>query len=512
MRQRLFVCSVLVLVGLFGSAPAGSAQDLIEVYPTGVAATDVENVQSAVNTVASPGTVILKSIDASGTPLSFNFGGTTAGTGGVISILRPDITLTGEGWDEVLGEPTTKIVGGGGPFSFTPTVGGGSLVFAIGAPGVVIRQIKLTTSVAYTGIFIVSTTAWPAADRPVVIEHNHIDALYYAVLGQFTAAFPVRIDRNVLRSGYTVVGGLWTGLTLTSPGDHIAVPQDALGTPVRHRFEVTRNRMATNSVALWVYGWSNRYSEYADPDLACRRVGSAATGFTYQYAAGGNGPVLLAENEIAIDSDIEMMDLGGPGAGLANAVFWKNSVAGRALWGVWVSPWSHGNIIMDNDFSALEARWAIEMSSPGIVYNNVFGPQPPEAADPVVALVSAHYQSTTTPAPHPVEGAVIARNDYRATGVESDAILLGTATELGWGGPPIELRYNLVFETGGFLPGAGGPADQVTIVDGLINPATGQPYVHDNRIVGEAASGLADPGIGPILARLIKLRRMLERR
>jgi hypothetical protein len=512
MRQRLFVCSALVFVGLFGSAPTGSAQELIEVYPTGVAATDVANVQAAVNTVASPGTVVLKSADASGTPLAFNFGGTAPGTGGVISLLRPDITLTGDGWDEVLDEPKTKIVGGGGPFSFTPTVRGGSLVFAIRAPGVTLREIKLTTSVAYTGILIVSTTQWPANDRPVVIERNHIDALNYTVLGQFTASFPVRIDRNVLHSEYTVVGGLWTGLTLTSPGDHIAVPQDAAGNPVRHRFEVTRNRITTSSVAFWVYGWSNRYSQYADPDLACRRLGTAATGFTYQYAPGGNGPVLIAENEIAIDSDIEMMDLGGPGSGLVDAVFWKNVVSGRSLWGIWVSPWSRGNIIMDNDFLALQAYWPIESYGPSIIYNNVFGPQPPGTVDAVVALVSAHYQYTSAPAPHPFEGAVVAKNDYRATGVESGAILLATSTELGWGGPPIELKNNVVFESGAFPPGTGGAAEQVTVVDGLINPATGLPYVHDNRMVGEPASGLTEPGIGPVIARLDQLRKMLERR
>ena len=511
MRRRPFACLPLLPALLLAAAGIGAAQDVITVYPTGIAATDVANVQAAVNAVASPGTVILKSTDLSGTPLAFNFGGTTPATGGVIPILRPDITLTGDGWDEALDEPKTKIVGGGGPFSFTPTVRGGNLVFAIRAPGVTIREIKLTTSVAYTAVFIVSTTEWPAGDHAVVIERNHLDALNYAVLGQFTAAFPVVIDRNLLHSEYTVVGGLWTGLTLTSPGDEIAVPLDASGNPVRHRFEVTRNRIVTASCALWVYGWSNRYSVDPDPDVACRRLGSAGS-YTYQYAPGGNGPVLIAENEIAIDSEVEMMDLGGPGAGLADAVFWKNVVSGNALWGVWVSPWSHGNLIMDNDFSALHALWPIEMSGPGIVYNNVFGPQPPGTTDPVVALVSAHYQETTTPAPHPVEGAVIAKNDYRATGATSGAILLGTATELGWGGPPIELRDNLVFEGGGFLPGTGGAAEHVTVVAGLINPATGLPYVHDNRIVGESASGLTDPGIGPMLARLNQLRKMLERR
>jgi hypothetical protein len=227
MRRRLFASLPLFLVALLAGASVGAAQNLITVYPTGVAATDVANVQWALDAVDSPGTVVLKSTDPSGNPLAFDFGGTTPGTGGVITILRADITLTGDGWDDALDEPKTRIVGGGGPFSFTPTVRGGSLVFAVRAPGVTLREIKLTTSVAYTGILIVSTTEWPASDRPVVIERNHIEALNYAVLGQFTASFPVRIDRNMLHSEYTVVGGLWTGLTLTRPGDQIAVPEDA---------------------------------------------------------------------------------------------------------------------------------------------------------------------------------------------------------------------------------------------------------------------------------------------
>jgi hypothetical protein len=167
---------------------------------------------------------------------------------------------------------------------------------------------------------------------------------------------------------------------------------------------------------------------------------------------------------------------------------------------------------MDNDFSALQASWPIESYGPSIIYDNVFGPQPPGTKDAIVALVSAHYQYTTAPAPHPFEGAVVAKNDYRATGVGSGAILLATSPELGWGGLPIELKNNLVFESGGFPPGTGGAAEQVTLVAGMINPATGLPYVHDNRIVGEPASELMEPGIGPIISRLKMLRKALERR
>ncbi len=160
----------------------GNAGDaVLEVAPTGIAPDDATNVQWALDNVASPGTVVLKATDMGGSPRAFNFGGTAIGNGAVIKLLRPDIALTGEGWDEALGEPLTKIVGGGGGFVFSPSSTGQALVFAVRAPGVTIREIKLTTSYSYTGVFISSTTEWPASDHPVLVERNHIKALNFPV-------------------------------------------------------------------------------------------------------------------------------------------------------------------------------------------------------------------------------------------------------------------------------------------------------------------------------------------
>jgi hypothetical protein len=72
------------------------------------------------------------------------------------------------------------------------------------------------------------------------------------------------------------------------------------------------------------------------------------------------------------------------------------------------------------------------------------------------------------------------------------------------------VKNNLIFETGRFPRGTGGPLQQVIELNVLTNPETGLPYVHDNRIVGQSANGLGDPGIGPAIRKVNALRRMLE--
>ena len=133
MKCRFLFTLLLVAMSLVGVAEPGEApgpsaivlgaagNGIYEVYPTGTYPADRDNVQWALDNVDSPGTVIMKSTDASGNPLAFNFG---SGTGAVIKLLRPDITLTGDGWDAILDEPKTKIVGDGGPFTFSPTLKG----------------------------------------------------------------------------------------------------------------------------------------------------------------------------------------------------------------------------------------------------------------------------------------------------------------------------------------------------------------------------------------------------
>jgi hypothetical protein len=39
------------------------------------------------------------------------------------------------------------------------------------------------------------------------------------------------------------------------------------------------------------------------------------------------------------------------------------------------------------------------------------------------------------------------------------------------------------------------------------NPATGMPYVHDNRVIGLPARRIAHPGIGQLVHTILQLRK-----
>ena len=115
--------------------------------------------------------------------------------------------------------------------------------------------------------------------------------------------------------------------------------------------------------------------------------------------------------------------------------------------------------------------------------------------------------------PPATENSVFMRNDYRLTGVTTGGILLADRMELAFGpGGTSEVKDNLIFETGGWPPGSGGPWNHVIELQTGINPDTGLPYVHDNRIIGSSAEGLEDPGIGWAVRRVNEIRRMLKER
>jgi hypothetical protein len=546
MRQRLLP-HLLLLVGLLAAAalPVGAqvvgspGDPVYVVYPTGNYPADRDNVQQALDNVGSPGTVIMKSTAPNGAALAFNFGGTTTtGTGGVIVMARPDILLTGEGWNHQLDEPKTKIVGGGGPHSFSANTSGAAMVFAVKAPGIAIRELKLTSTAAATGVFIVSTTAFPASDHPVVVEHNHFDVVNFCVLTAYSAAFPVRIDHNKF-IGNASIEARWMGFTLRSiasyPGDEPVVPRDVSGGEVRHGLEITDNTIikrpgSTNWSTLTVYGWLNYGCPERGPETACRRFQqSSSSPFVYQYGDGDNGPVLISGNDLTVSTPgvtVWTILLGSESGGVNDVILWRNKVTGVCSETLVLGPYGHNNIIMDNDFSGVRA-WtqAAILAADTIVYSNSFGaldPIPPNKQQvppgflpPVLFLASAQYYPAYTPAPNRVERCLIARNDYRPSGAPSEAILIASRAEFPWaryGATGTEVMNNVIFESGGFPPGSGGASRQIVEVDRETNPATGLPYVHDNRIVGVSSDGLDDPGIGDAIRMLHNLRKALENR
>jgi hypothetical protein len=96
-----------------------------------------------------------------------------------------------------------------------------------------------------------------------------------------------------------------------------------------------------------------------------------------------------------------------------------------------------------------------------------------------------------------VQNCVITKNDYRPTGCERGAILVASEKELQWNkrylASGTEVKNNLIFEGGGFPPGTGAAQQQVTVLDSMTNPATGLPYVYDNKIVDNASPAEGGP-------------------
>ena len=547
--SRVRLCALLVVVSWAAvqSTPAAPVisplapgrNAVLTVYPTGIHPADVQNVQAAVDTVDPGGTVILKPTDAAGNPLTFNFGGTAVGNGGVVRLLRPGITVTGDGWDEALDEPMTKIVGGGGRHEASPTLVAQATVFAVQAPGVTIRQIKMNATFAFTGVFITSALQ-PASGEPVLVEQNSISVLNYAVIAVYAAAFPVTIRDNVLK-GLLPVSAQWAGLTLapisTFPFDEPVPPTDEQGSTIRFPLVIannvitkTPNPMSALTATVLLWGWGNAYSQSPDPDVGARRLrATASSPWVYQHFPGDNGPVAFIGNHIVADlpGDFHIMvGLGASAQGLNHALIKGNTISGVADIVIERFPYGHDIRIEDNDLSGAQAYLPVSISGPDTaVANNVFGlvlPLPPESAtpdgipQPAVALLSKHWAPGVAPVPHAVENCVIARNDYRRTGLRAGSLLVASQEELQWPfyptgpGTGTEVKNNVIFESGGFLAGTGGARNQILLLAGLLNPATGLPYVHDNRVVGLPATELSHPGIGAIVSQLSPVRKMLD--
>jgi hypothetical protein len=500
MKCRFLFALLFALITTLAAAPFVYSAEVLEVIPTGTFPDDAVNVQAALDSVGSPGTVILKSTNAAGDLAAFNFGDKWLFVGTVIKLVRPDITLTGDGWDEDLNEPKTKIVGGGGSYQFSPTVSGISLVFAVNAPGVTIRDLKLTTA-ALTGVFI-SSANQQANDHPVVVERNDLSAVTYCVLASFSAAFPVKISNNVLR-GAGSVGGWWIGYTVqlisTSPGDEPIEPRDASDNVVRYPFEITTNRIIKTPISpwmtVWVYGWTNEYS--TDPEVGNRRIGSVD-----QFVSGDNGPVLISGNEITMASAAkhEAIVLGTPSAGLSHARVMGNTVFGKCMLTLWASAYGHDNFIMDNDFSEAQPQYPISITAADTTFTGNILTSPFMADLPALVLISIKdWNKNPTPMPNPVENCVFMKNDYRLIEPDRPAIILASEMDLqassGIGG---EVKNNLIFETGRFPEETGGPKDMIQIL-------VGPPFVHDNRIIGHPAKEIKHPGIGQIIAPVIQM-------
>jgi hypothetical protein len=395
------------------------------------------------------------------------------------------------------------------------------MVFAVNAPGVTVRELKLNSTAAATGLYI-SSANQQASDHPVVVERNDFNVRSYPIVAYYSAGFPVRIDNNVLRGLYPVASR-WIGFTLqpisTFPYDVPVVPADSLDNAVRYPFEITNNRMITTpgvfTQAILIYGWSNLNSPDPDPEKGFRRYRQTPSSpWVNQFVQGDNGPVLISGNDIWMDSPpdtfAEAMCLGGASTGLSHSVVRDNIMSGTCSLTIAVAFYGHDNIIVNNDLSEMQAYNHVLISTADTTFsNNVLGKLIPDGSElqPVLWLESLH-ELPTTPLPNPVENCVIMHNDYRLTERESGVIILASGKDFG--GTGTEVKNNLIFESGRFPRGTGGAGNQILVIAGMINPDTGLPYVHDNRIVGHPANFIQNPGIGQTVSRLLHVLRMMD--
>ena len=538
LMRSLFLFAVVAVLAAGGPSllaiAAPPPEATITVHPTGLHPQDSLNVQAALDAVSSPGTVILKSTNALGTPTPFNFGGTDPGTGAVIKLLRPDITLTGDGWDTALDEPKTIILGGGGPHTFSTGVSGMAMNFAIQAPGVTIRELKITSeSAAYTCFYVSSFVGQASVEKPVVIERNHVSVINYGVLSYYTAPFAVHIRQNRIRT-YVPVAASWLGFALAPiaawPNSEPVPPRDASGDIVRRPYSITDNVLVvtpeTDGAAVYAWGWSNANSQSPDPDVGVRRMRpNSSTGWTYQHVQGENGPVLISGNQIVMDSPDNWAGgivLGSGSTGLNNSITTANRLSGIAAVGLEKYPYGHNNTIEGNDFTGLQAWQHVSIDAADTTLaGNAFGPLvpfPPELEvpgglpQPVTTLISVHYSPLNTPVPHPVANCAFMKNDYRDSGARVGAVLVASQQDLGWafypGAEGGEVKDSLIFESGGFLPGTGQAGNQILVISGMENPATGLPYVHDIRVVGTPARDIAYKGIGAVVQQTMPLKKL----
>ena len=207
------------------------------------------------------------------------------------------------------------------------------------------------------------------------------------------------------------------------------------------------------------------------------------------------------------------MCLGGTSTGLSHSVVRDNTMSGTCGLTIAVAFYGHDNILVNNDLSEMQAYNHVLISTADTTFsNNVLGKLLPDGSElqPVLWLESLHGYPAATPLPNPVENCVIMHNDYRLTERESGVIVLASGKDFGGAGT--EVKNNLVFESGRFPVGTGGALNQILVIADMINPDTGLPYVHDNRIVGHPVTSIQKPGIGQTVSRIMSLLRMMDER
>ena len=181
----LLIFSV-VIACLHGYALQAGAQEVV--YPTGNPGYDRANVQSAVDTVAVGGTVLLKATNVSGDPTPFQFGVPISWTSPLLPTYDPwrvlitkDIKIIGE--KDNKGNPLTKIIGGVWSF-YSP------LSASYAAPDITIEDIHFDGAI-YAPIMIRYASGLKIVGNWITDVHPFPTGL--------TGNFPDQIDGTIYR-------------------------------------------------------------------------------------------------------------------------------------------------------------------------------------------------------------------------------------------------------------------------------------------------------------------------
>lgn len=358
---------------------------------------DHVNVQHALNSVPSGGTVLLKD------DLEFDFGGSA------IEITKPDVTLQGE-TDGVAtdlfpaGTPTTQVVNLNGSWC------GG---VQITAPGVEILSLDLVSS----GPILVSPLISQSGNT-VKIKGNKLSGATYSSVNNYncydsifmSVASPLEIENNFIdgRHGIHI---------LFSPG----------------KLDIIDNEInATNGDGMWISGW------YA--------------GFITDPESGENEKVRIIGNTLNI-TDVDWgtfgIALGTSESGVNNAIVKDNILTGTTGYGGLIKlPYGHNNLFINNDLSGLNSLGPQIWHAGGRdnkFLNNKLGPvigtwsifAPDEFAGElhkynaaVLSLQANWHDTDGDNTPNPVnEGNLFSSNDYSNTGLP------------GWGNDPVPNPY-----------------------------------------------------------------------
>ncbi len=344
-------------------------------------------------------------------------------------------------------------------------------------------QCTVTDNTVYTGPTGEGLNVVTSGDGPVLISGNTIhggtDGIYVSSLGMTNHTTPVEISNNFIEPSFTGPTFFSTGIYGTAN----TCPLNIVNNTVRVIADRPGDNPTRPNFGVFLGAWNG--AKGLDQD---------------------NPPVLIKENQFEIRYPFPEQPVGnlqscgivlGTGnGGINNVTVQSNKFSGTTTRGIYVNSYDRNILVEGNDLAGL-GTWSAQLSLYGrelVAQNNIFGFANQIPGYSIAVELASMRPAASVPMPYPTGNCVLSKNDYRLTELpgwsetSNGCVVLQSYADLG--GLGNEVKGNLVFETGTFPVGTGGPKEQVF----EFKTATG--LVHDNRIVGYPASDVTNPGIG----------------